>query len=156
MQRFRLKLIPDFIKVKINNKTRRCKAGLKKYRKQLTGPQKACTRKSEARAILQTLKSKGVFAMNEVKSPPPKTGHQDGQTVTFRVNATHLSQMSEMKDFYALEDLDELFALMLKSYYEDYILEKRNEQTYDEMITDLHNRLGKLEDKFSKIYEPLK
>ena len=94
--------------------------------------------------------------MNEVKSPPPKTGHQDGQTVTFRVNATHLSQMSEMKDFYALEDLDELFALMLKSYYEDYILEKRNEQTYDEMITDLHNRLGKLEDKFSKIYEPLK
>ena len=94
--------------------------------------------------------------MNEVKSPPAEAGNQEVRTVTFRVNATHLSQMNEMKDFYALEDLDELFALMLKNHYEDYILEKRNEKTYDEMITDLHNRLGKLEDKFSKIYEPLK
>ena len=94
--------------------------------------------------------------MNEVKSPETKAGRQDAQTVTFRINATHLSQMNEMKAFYALEDLDELFVLMLKSYYEDYILEKKNEQKYDELITDLHNRLGKLEDKFSRIYDPLK
>ncbi len=79
----------------------------------------------------------------------------DREPMTFMVDKIHAGWIAEMKVFYNLEDSDDLFSLMIRKHYEDYILEKDDEKGSDEVITDLQNRLGKLEDKFSKIYEPI-
>jgi hypothetical protein len=80
---------------------------------------------------------------------------QGKRQVTFQVDPALIKQMDEIRAFYSLSSGNDLLAFMVARTYEGYLSEKESEQSYDEIITDLQNRLGKLEDKFSRIYEPV-
>jgi len=85
-----------------------------------------------------------------------KLKKRDKHLLTFRVDETHLDLINQLSDFYKIVDKDELFQLMLEKYYEYYVAEKEDTKNIESAIGDLQNRIGKLEDKFSKIYDPVK
>ena len=76
--------------------------------------------------------------------------------LSFHVDETHLALINQLSDFYKIANKDELFQLMIEKYYEYYVAEKEDTKNIEIAIGDLQNRIGKLEDKFSKIYDPIK
>ena len=76
--------------------------------------------------------------------------------VTIWIDDAHEGMINEMQAFYKLSKKDDLFVMMIEKYHENYLSEKDSEASIDEIMTDLQNRLGKLEDKFSRILEPVK
>ncbi|MFP4531833.1 MAG: hypothetical protein ACLFNS_04020 [Desulfobacterales bacterium] len=90
-----------------------------------------------------------------------ETGHAKPKTaakkqVVFWIDGAHADLINEMQAFYRLSHKDDLFMMMIEKFHEYYLSEKAGEGSIEEMITDMQNRLGKLEDKFSRILEPVK
>lgn len=72
------------------------------------------------------------------------------------IDAAHADLINEMQAFYKLSSKDDLFMMMIEKFHQYYVSEKNGDANIEEIITSMQNRLGKLEDKFSKILEPVK
>jgi hypothetical protein len=81
-----------------------------------------------------------------------QTGHQGEEVLTFFLERETVSKIDEMKGYYEFSSREELFRNIIVRAYNEYL--ENREAGFDEVISELENRLGKLEDKFSKIYEP--
>jgi len=94
------------------------------------------------------------MAAMETRHAEPKTPAK--KQVVFKIDGAHADLINEMQAFYRLSHKDDLFMMMIEKFHEYYLSEKGAEGNIEEVITDMQNRLGKLEDKFSKILEPVK
>ena len=94
--------------------------------------------------------------MAEPKTRNAKSKTPGKKQVTILMDDAHAALINEMQAFYNLSSRDDLFMIMIEKYHEYYLSEKDRDASVDEIINDMQNRLGKLEDKFSRILEPVK
>ncbi len=94
------------------------------------------------------------MAAIETRHAKPKTPVK--KQVVFWIDGAHEDLITEMQAFYRLSHKDDLFMMMIEKFHECYLSEKDGDANIEEIITEMQNRLGKLEDKFSRILEPVK
>ena len=99
---------------------------------------------------------KGNIKMAEPKGRNAKSKTPGKTQMTILMDDAHAALINEMQAFYNLSSRDDLFMIMIEKYHEYYLSEKDSDASIDEIINDMQNRLGKLEDKFSRILEPVK